>query len=290
MKTDSIFYRIFQTEPGILFELLGQPVDLAVGYEFRSVEIKQLAFRIDGVLLPHPNAPNQTVWFIEVQFQKDPYFYHRFFAEIALFLDQYPLSVDWQAVVLFPDRSIEPDQIHLHRAQLNSDQVHRVYLSELEPSETLGVGLMQLILADSSGAVSQAQALVSRTRSKRQPEAKSTEIIKLIETILIYKFPQLSREEIERMFGLSELRQTKVYQEALQEGWQEGRQEGRQEGEQTGEARLIVRQLLRRFGAISPELRVQIQSLSLSQLELLGEALLDFSEPSDLQDWLHSCL
>lgn len=286
MKTDSIFYRIFQTEPGILFELLGQSADLAIGYEFRSVEIKQLAFRIDGVLLPYPNAPNQTVWFIEVQFQKDPYFYHRFFAEIALFLAQHPLSVDWQAVVLFPDRSTEPDQTHLHRAQLNSDQVHRIYLTELESSEALGVGLIQLILADSTSAISQAQALVSRTRSKSQSEAKSTEIVKLIETILIYKFPQLSREEIERMFGLSELRQTKVYQEALQEG----RQEGRQEGEQMGEARLVVRQLLRRFGAISPELQVQIQSLSLSQLELLGEALLDFSELSDLQDWLCSNL
>jgi predicted transposase/invertase (TIGR01784 family) len=84
LKTDSIFYRIFQTEPGILFELLEQPADLAVGYEFRSVEIKQLAFRIDGVLLPTADAVDQTVWFIEVQFQKDPHFYHRFFAEIAL--------------------------------------------------------------------------------------------------------------------------------------------------------------------------------------------------------------
>ena len=98
MRTDSIFYRIFQTDPGILFELLGQSADLGVGYEFRSVEIKQLAFRIDGVLLPAPDAPDQTVWFIEVQFQKDPTFYHRFFAEIALFLAQHPQTVDWQAV------------------------------------------------------------------------------------------------------------------------------------------------------------------------------------------------
>lgn len=74
MKTDSIFYRIFQTDPGIFFELLGQSADRAQGYEFRSVEIKQLAFRIDGVLLPKPDAPDQTVWFVEVQFQKDEHF------------------------------------------------------------------------------------------------------------------------------------------------------------------------------------------------------------------------
>jgi predicted transposase/invertase (TIGR01784 family) len=40
----------------------------------------------------------------------------------------------------------------------------------------------------------------------------------LIETIIVYKFPKKSREEIEKMFGFSELKQTKVYQEAKQEG------------------------------------------------------------------------
>jgi predicted transposase/invertase (TIGR01784 family) len=40
----------------------------------------------------------------------------------------------------------------------------------------------------------------------------------LIETIIICKFPQKSREEIEQMLGVSELKQTRVYQEALEEG------------------------------------------------------------------------
>jgi Domain of unknown function (DUF4351) len=65
-------------------------------------------------------------------------------------------------------------------------------------------------------------------------------------------------------------------------------QEGRQEGRQEGEAQLVLRQLPRRIGELSPEVRSQIQSLSLPQLESLGEALLDFSQPSDLQDWLRS--
>jgi predicted transposase/invertase (TIGR01784 family) len=37
--------------------------------------------------------------------------------------------------------------------------------------------------------------------------------------------PLKSREEIEAMFGLQELKQTKVYQEAKEEGRQEERQE-----------------------------------------------------------------
>jgi predicted transposase/invertase (TIGR01784 family) len=283
LKTDSIFYHIFQTDPGILFELLGQSPDLAQGHEFQSIEIKQLAFRIDGVLLPKPDAVDQTVWVIEVQFQKDPYFYHRFFAEIGLFLAQYPKVEDWQAVVLFPSRKVEPEHTHLHRALLNSNQVHRVYLNEIEPSEALGVGLIQLILAKPKKAIAQAQVLLSEARSQGQTNPKIAEIIKLVETIMVYKFPQLSREEIERMFGLSELKQTKVYQEAFQEGRQEGEQKGLDR-----ERSLIVRLLERRVGKVSQKVKLQVLSLSFTELESLGEALLDFSEPSDLNDWLCS--
>jgi predicted transposase YdaD len=74
--------------------------------------------------------------------------------------------------------------------------------------------------------------------------------------------------------------------------YQEIRQEGRQEGEQTGvfkgEQSLILRQLTRRIGEVVPERRSQVQALSLTQLEALGEALLDFSEPADLDEWLRS--
>lgn len=280
MKTDSIFYRIFQTDPGILFELLGQSPDLAQQYQFSSVEIKQVAFRFYGVLLPKPDAPDKTVWFVEVQLQDDTEFYNRLFGEIYLYLRLYPQTADYQTVVLFRDRSLEPDNQYLYRANLSSDQVHRIYLDDLSdiPTNSLGLGLMQLILAGTNDTVSQAQALLAKTRDQDQTDSKIAAIIELIETIVVYKFPQLSREEIERMLGLSELRETRVYQEALQEG----RQEGRQEGEQL----LVLRQLARRLGKVPPNAEARIQALDLARLEALGEALLDFSVPEDLERWL----
>ena len=147
MKTDSVFYRIFKSSPGILFELLGQSPDLAQGREFGSVEIKQVAFRLDGVLFPNPDASDQTVFFIEVQMQYVPVFYQRFFAEIYLYLDLHPKTHDWQAIVIFPDRKTEPKNRALYRANLNSDQVHRVYLEDFSetPTESLGIGMMRAI-------------------------------------------------------------------------------------------------------------------------------------------------
>jgi predicted transposase YdaD len=43
-------------------------------------------------------------------------------------------------------------------------------------------------------------------------------IIELVSIVTVYKFPKLSWEAIEAMFGLSELKQIRVYQQALQEG------------------------------------------------------------------------
>ena len=64
--------------------------------------------------------------------------------------------------------------------------------------------------------------------------------------------------------------------------------EWEQQTEQGAEARLVLRQLTRRIGNINPAVQSQIKSLSLSQIESLGEALLDFSEPIELDHWLTS--
>jgi predicted transposase YdaD len=57
MKTDTLFYSIFQTVPRIFFELLDLDPELANFYEFTSREFKQLAFRIDGIFVPtDPNS------------------------------------------------------------------------------------------------------------------------------------------------------------------------------------------------------------------------------------------
>jgi predicted transposase YdaD len=52
MRTDTIFYQLFQTFDTLLFELIGEPVENAVGYKFESVEVKEKAFRFDGIFYP----------------------------------------------------------------------------------------------------------------------------------------------------------------------------------------------------------------------------------------------
>jgi hypothetical protein len=63
---------------------------------------------------------------------------------------------------------------------------------------------------------------------------------------------------------------------------------GIEKGVMQGERSLILRLLSRRVGVLSSEVRSQVESLSLEQLESLGEALLDFSSAADLDEWLRS--
>jgi predicted transposase YdaD len=56
MRTDTIFYQLFQTFDTLLFELIGEPIENAVGYKFESVEVKEKAFRFDGIFYPPGNT------------------------------------------------------------------------------------------------------------------------------------------------------------------------------------------------------------------------------------------
>ncbi len=279
MRRDSIFYKLFQQSPSLLFELLINPPKNAGEYKFDSVAVKEPKFEIDGVFLPPENAGAGVVYFCEVQFQKDERLYERLFAESSLYYyrnrDRFS---DWQAVIIYPTRSIEQSEINPHRSFLNGGQVHRVYLDELGDihSLPLWVALMVLTTVEETQAPEQARYLLARTREEL-PSPGSRVIIEMIMTIMVYKFEQLSRKEIESMLGIT-IKETRVYQEIKEEGLEQGRQQ-----EATN---LIVRQLTKRFGELSGEMRSSISSLPLPVLEDLSEALLDFTSVADLQSWL----
>jgi predicted transposase/invertase (TIGR01784 family) len=276
VKTDSIFFHLFKTLPSIVFELLGEPAELGQNYDFKSVEVKQTAFRIDGVFVPQPESPDRTVIFVETQFQPDEYLYDRMFAEIGMYLAQNRGTADWRAVAIFPRRSLEPKDQWRHRTMIQGEQFTAIYLEDLLNirSESLGVQILQLIVAKPKESEPYVQNIVRRLGNRTNSQSQA--IIELVSTVMVYKFPELSREVIEAMFSVSELKQTRVYRDAMDEGRVEEAQA------------LVMRQLARRIGEVSSEQRSQIQALSLTQLESLGEALLDFSNSAELEEWLRS--
>jgi len=287
MRRDSIFFRLFQQSPQLLFDLLPIAPPNAAEYRFDSVAVKEPRFEIDGVFLPPDDDPTGTVFFVEVQFQKDERLCERLFGEAFLyFYRNRDRFADWQAVILYPSRNLEQTDVYPYRALLAGDQVHRIYLDEVGDIRQvpLGVALMLLTTVEESQAPESARFLLARA----QQEAIETRrgIIEMITTIIVYKFGQLSRLEVETMLGLR-LQETRVYQEAKAEGQLEGQAQGRAEGRQDEALRLVIRQLTRLLKQDLPDsIQTQIQALPLPLLESLGEALLDFRQLSDLHDWL----
>jgi predicted transposase/invertase (TIGR01784 family) len=279
MRRDSIFYQLFRQSPTLLFELLPQPPEDAARYVFEAIEVKETAFRMDGVFLP-PDASG-IVYFGEVQFQLDELLYERLVSEIGIYVYRNrERFVDWRAVVIYPSRSIEQSRTDTVREMLASGRITRVYLDELGEIERLpiGVGLMLLTTIEGDAATTQALSLIERAQGNRA-------IIDLISTIIVYKFGSLSRDEVNAMLGI-ELEQTRVYREAKAEGESIGEARGKAEGKAEEGKSLVIRQLTRKLGTITPQLLDRINSLQIDRVESLGEALLDFTSITDLEAWL----
>jgi predicted transposase/invertase (TIGR01784 family) len=275
MRRDSIFYKLFQQSPSLLFELLANPPSNAEEYRFDSVAVKEPKFEIDGVFLPPESEHPGAVYFCEVQFQKDERLYERVFAESYLYFyrnrDRFS---NWQIAIIYPSRHLEQTDILPYLSQLNSPQVTRIYLDELGDIRSLPVwvALMVLTTVDEEQATQEARYLLSRSQQEA-PQTENRAIMELITTIMAYKFEDKSQREIEEMLGIT-LQQTRLYREIKEEG-------------RELEARsLILRLLTRRVGELPQEVRQRIESLPLEQLENLGEALLDFTNTTDLDAWL----
>ncbi|BAZ79590.1 hypothetical protein NIES73_08350 [Sphaerospermopsis kisseleviana NIES-73] len=274
MHTDTIFYQIFLTFHTLLFELLGEPTEKAEGYKFTSVEVKEKAFRFDGIFMP--DSGEKPIYFVEVQFQPKQEFYWEFITEINIYLNQYKPQQDWQAVALFAKRSLDVEVLTNYQQELvNSGRIKRIYLDEIS-SGSIGMGLIELIVSKENQAPELVKNLMQRTQTEITNNSEREGIIELLETVLLSKFSQLTRQEIEAMFLVNDIKQTRVYQEAKQEG---------REVEATN---LLLRQLSKRFGKLTDSYIQKISNLKIAQLEDLGEALLDFRDINDLDEWFKS--
>ncbi|MEH2347458.1 MAG: DUF2887 domain-containing protein [Nostoc sp.] len=103
--------------------------------------------------------------------------------------------------------------------------------------------------------VQEAKRLIERVQKEQITVLAKKEIIDVITTIAVYKFANLSREEVEAMLGVR-LEETRVYREAKQEGREE-----------------LKLELISRFFArgMSIEKVVQLLDLTIEQVRLASK-------------------
>jgi predicted transposase/invertase (TIGR01784 family) len=212
--------------------VLGMPAEsataMAARYQYESLEFKATSHRTDGVF--RPKESGLPLYFVEVQFYPLPSVYADLLVKAYSYLKQHDAGQPFCGVVLFSTKSLEPEELAPYQPLLSAGVIRRYYLDEMPKitNAPLGLAILYLIRQSESEAPNVARELVERTKKEITDAALRADLLELIETVIIYKLPKLSREEIQAMLQVHDIRETRVYQEAKEEGLKEGMEKERQ--------------------------------------------------------------
>jgi predicted transposase/invertase (TIGR01784 family) len=219
MKRDPLFFSLFKELPGCFFQLVGKSEKDAENYELDAIEYKSISVRLDGVFRPR-NASVGPAYLWEAQYYASDTVYANLLTKIGSFLERSDPKQDWVVVVIYPNRALEQKNLHPFRCLLDSDQCIRIYLDELPPAlpDRFEMRVLELIAAKPEAALEKARDMVPRVKASKWPKQFQRMLLELIETVIVYQFPKWSREKVETMLQVTDITQTRVYQEAFEEG------------------------------------------------------------------------
>lgn len=245
MKTDAIFYKLFQIDPNSLFKLVG--INLEGRYNFKSIELKDTQRRLDGLFI-RTDGDGPTI-FLEIQGYKDPKIYWRLFQEVTTYYMQSETFEPFISIVLFIDEKHDPGNL-----PFSCHHPHRLICAVLqECMNHLGgdLGLLSviepLILSDAEKLYEYVPkwkqdilALEQFTQGEREG------ILELLEYVILQRFPNLSYKEIQQMVQLTPLEETKAVRELIDMGIERGIEQGIERGELIGNIQMAQR-ILKRY-------------------------------------------
>ena len=230
---------------------------------------------------------------IENQSYKQPNFDKRMFRYFSRLYEKFDLPV--YPVVLFSYDYPKTPEPNLHQIafpnkvvlQFNYDVIQlnrlnwRDFLRQQNPVATALMSKMNIAPAERPQVKFECLRLLA---TLRLDPARMRLISGFIDTYL-----RLSAEEqllLQADLARIEPREQEVVMQIVTSWMEEGIEQGIEQGKLQATLSLIMRLLPRRVGTLTPELQEQIQQLSLTQLDDLAVALLDFSSVADLEAWL----
>ncbi len=142
---------------------------------------------------------------------------------MAIYFRRENFNGDWQAVVLFGSRSMDPGIPQTYRAFEANGQVQRLYLEDQANQGSLAFGVLGLIRTPKRNLKARVEQLLPRVQAEDLDPGRRQQIMEMLETVLVGKFPELSRQEIEAMLKVKSLRNTRVFQEGIEEGREQNR-------------------------------------------------------------------
>jgi predicted transposase YdaD len=220
LKTDSLFYELFQFDPQSLIQLL--KLNLEGQYAFESISIKTTEKRLDGFFKRiDGEGPNI---FLEAQGYDDPKIHWRLFRKICTFYEQRDDPKPFIAIALFLDEKYDPGPFVL--SCIAPCQFLRVNLIDclkaLESAPGTLTVLKPLVLASAEELAAAIPQWKVDIQSLKLLKAKEKTLVELLDYAIIQRFPELTEDEVITMLQLTPLDQTtagkQIYGRGLDKG------------------------------------------------------------------------
>jgi predicted transposase YdaD len=224
VKTDTLFYELFEFDPQSFFQLV--QLDIDDEYVFESITIKTTEKRLDGFFKGKKGKGPHV--FLEVQGYDDPKIYWRLFRKIFTYYELKDDNTEFIAFVLFLDEKYDPGNFPLLCSPPN--HLIRVFLKELLKLSSNQPGpmtvLKPLMFKDKEKLGEAAQQWKSEITELHLTKYRENKLLELLEYAVMQRFPDLTLKEVQAMLKLTPLDQTAAGQELLDRGREEGRKKG----------------------------------------------------------------
>lgn len=277
MKTDTLFYELFQAAPQTFFELL--QITPLCPYKFESITVKASEKRIDGVFAP--TVAGQPIYFLEVQAFPDDVIYFRAIREVVTYIEQRPQlkETEWQAAVLWLNKNDDPGlgtlQLLGRKPKPRLLTLDLIDLLRRLPELSLALNVLRPLLANSEHEVREnVVKWVENVRQTADLDVNTEgKLIAVMSQLIEQKFRRLNYKELSKMIRLTPLAETMSGQELIKDE----------------RVALLTQQIRRKF-ALSDELTTSInqelQGLALGSLKELFTQILDINSLEQLETWI----
>ncbi|WP_341734158.1 Rpn family recombination-promoting nuclease/putative transposase [Microcoleus sp. EPA2] len=259
------------------------PIDEPTTVQVLKTELIQEPIRADSLVFLQTD--NQILHLeFETRPYSDPPIAFRMLDYYVRLKRQYSCAIN--QVVIFLQQTASEQVFVSEYTDTNTRHGYRVIrLWEQDPALLLSVpGLLPLAtLSQTNSPRTLLEQIATQIATIEEPNQQA-DLLACTQVLAGLRF---EKDLIRQLFRKETMRGSVIYQEIREDGLLEGRQLGLLEGRKDEALSLLSRLLIRRIGSIAPETREQIQTLSVEELEDLGEALLDFSSASDLTNWLN---
>ncbi len=284
MKTDAIFYKLFQIAPRTFFELL--QITPACPYRFESLTFKTTEKRIDGLL--EPAEEGHPLYFIEVQAFSDRAIYWRTSRQVSTFFEQRSQHKnEWQAVVLWLNKNDDPGFGTVPIWDEDSSQ--RLFSVDLSASlksldeASLALNVLRPLIVDTEIEVRQNLfKWVENIKSTPELNSESEQrLITVLTQLIEQKIKTLTYKELSEMLQLTPFKETISYKEALQEDLREDRVK-----RLTG----MIKAKFKFADTTMAKLDLRLRQLSMEDLKSLFEDIFDMNTLKELNAWIDARL